>query len=249
MAKLVALLLLLLSAGSIRAQESAPPDYVVISLVGDSLTVARKGDDVRREGHRPLVVPIEDSALDRAALVATKNAIERMDPGARVAMSVVHEPMVYAAQSQVLGLTNDTRALLDALEPVTKRVRARRLILLSKIRHEPKTDFADVNVEYPGLLEGIGFFIDPARRVVDTRTMQTTYGYFSVFAYFRATMVDLGTGNIIAEERVVAAPAVRDAAKQEPWDSMSAAAKVAAMKAVLTGQIATVLPRLIAAGR
>src|SRR5262249_26129321 len=112
------------------------PDYAVISILGDSFSVARKGDDVRRGGRQPFLVPLDDPALDRAALLATKKALEAAARDARVVMTLVREPAVYAAQADVLKITTQTQALLAALQPIVKGVKAKKLILLSKIRHE-----------------------------------------------------------------------------------------------------------------
>lgn len=236
---------ILFFASAAHGQGEGPlPDFTVISLVGDSFTVAKKGDDVRREGRRGLRVPLADPVIDGAALVAVKKALEARDPALHVVLALIREPAVYAAQSQILGLTGDAQALVDALEPVFKRVHARKVLLVSKIRHETQIQFADFTVDYPGMLEGLGFFLDPARHLMETATQETEYGYVALFAYFRLDVIDLATLRVVAEERVIAAPALRDSHKG-PWESMTAEQKVSVMKQIVAKQIDAAVPRLL----
>jgi hypothetical protein len=241
---------LLVFAPAAAAQDSAHPtvDYAVVSIIGDRFTVADRNTDVRRQGHEGYTFPLGSASVDGAALAAVKEVLLERLPGSNVTLAVIREPAVFEAQAEVLGLTRDTQPLLDALQPVLSRIRARRVVLVSKIREPVEVHFDNVYRERPGVVEGLGFYLDPGKRIKDTNTFEPTSGYIGIFTNFRISVVDQGTGKLIDEERVSATDPVRDIRK-DPWESLTPEQKVGAIKANVRDRIGKVLPGLIERSR
>ena len=239
--RLLAALFLSLAACSAAAADA---DYAVVSVIGDRFTVADRNTDVRREGHQGYSFPLGSASIDGAALAAVKQVVAERIPGAKVSLALIREPAVYEAEAEVLSLSRETQPLVEALQPVLGQIKARRLILVSKVREPVDVHFADVYKERPGVLEGLGFYIDPGMRIQNTQTLERSVGYIGVFAHFRVSVVNQETHRVMDEERVAEMKAFRDERK-EPWESYSPEQKIALIKSTVAGQIRNVLPALL----
>lgn len=237
-------------AGVAAAQGAVEPavDYTVVSIIGDRFTVADRNTDARREGHEGYTFPLGSASLDGAALAAVKDIVTEKLPGATVSLALIREPAVYEAEEEVLSVSRDTQALIDALQPVLEKVRSRRLVLVSKTREPADVHFADAYQERPGVLEGLGFYLDPGKRIQNTTTLERSVGYVGVFAHFRVSVVDQQTHRVLDEERVTEMWPVRDERK-DPWGSLTSEQKVALMKSTVTAQLRKVLPALLERSR
>ncbi|HEX4334218.1 MAG TPA: hypothetical protein VH040_18915 [Usitatibacter sp.] len=233
---------------AVFAQGTPAVDYTVVCVIGDRFTVADRNTDVRREGHQGYTFPLGSASVDATALAVVKDVLAERLPGANISLAVVREPAVFEAEEEVLGLTRETQPLIDALQPVLSRIKSRRIVLVSKTREPVDVHFDNRYAQRPGVIEGLGFYLDPGRRVQDTKTFEIVQGYVGVFANFRVSLVDQATGRLIDEERIAAVEAVRDAAK-DPWNSMTPEQKVAAIKDLVTTQVRKVLPGLIERSR
>ena len=245
---IMAALAALACVASAEDRPAATVDYTVVSIIGDRFTVADPNTDVRREGHKGYTFPLGSASVDGAALAAVKGVLLDRLPGSNVTLAVIREPAVYEAEEQVLDLTRDTQPLLDALQPVLSQIRARRVVLVSKLRESVDVRFADAYIERPGMLEGLGFYLDPGKRVRSTTTFESAYGYVGLFANFRVSIIDQATGRVLDEERIAAMEAARDVHK-DPWESLTAEQKVAMMKDIVGRRIRAVLPGLLERSR
>jgi hypothetical protein len=237
---LAAILLSLAACGAVAADA----DYAVVSIIGDRFTVADRDTDVRREAHQGYTFPLGSASVDGAVLAAVKEVVTERIPGARVSLALIREPAVYEAEAEVLSLSRDTQPLVDALQPVLGQIAARRLILVSKVREPVDVHFADVYKERPGVLEGLGFYLDPGARIQNAQTLERSVGYIGVFAHFRVSIVSQQTHRVLDEERVAETKAFRDERK-EPWEGYTPEQKVAMIKSAVAGQIRNVLPGLL----
>lgn len=242
--------LLLALPGAVFAQGAPAPavDYTVVSIIGDRFTVADRNTDVRREGHKGYTFPLGSASVDGAALAAARDVLRERLPGSNVTLAVIREPAVYEAEEEVLDLTRETQPLLDALQPVLSQIHARRVVLVSKVREPVDVHFADTYIERPGMLEGLGFYLDPGKWVRSTKTFESAYGYVGLFANFRVSIVDQATGRVLGEERIATMEATRDVHK-DPWESLTPEQKVAMMKDLVGRRIRTVLPGLLERSR
>lgn len=157
---------------------------------------------------------------------------------------MIREPAVYEAEEEVLSLSRETQALVDALQPVLGKIRSRRLVLVSKVREPVDVHFANVYDERPGVLEGLGFYLDAGKRIQNTTTFERSVGYVGIFAHFRVSVVDQQAHRVLDEERVAETRPVRDE-RTDPWESLTAEQKVSMMKSTVTAQLRKVLPRLL----
>jgi len=235
---------------AVGAQGEVKPtvDYTVVSILGDRFTVADRNTDVRREGHMGYAFPLGSASMDGAVLATVKDIVAEKLPGATVSLALIREPAVYEAEEEVLGVSRDTQALVDALQPVLGQIRSRRLVLVSKIREPVDVHFADVYTDRPGVLEGLGFYLDASQHIQNTATFERSVGYVGVFAHFRVSLVDQQDHRVLDEERVTEVWPVRDERK-DPWDSLTAEQKVAMMRSTVTAQLRKVLPRLLERSR
>jgi hypothetical protein len=209
---------------AVFAQGAPPADYAVVSLIGDRFTVA---------GQKTYATPVDGAIVDAVAAAIAKEELDKELPGASVVLAVVREPAVYAAQEQVLALTQETQSLIDALEPVISKLDARKLVLISKIRAPVKILFADADLDRAGMLEGVGFYVAAGE-----------HPYLGVFAHVRVSLVDLKTRRVEDEEKIVTTVAIRDPRKN-PWDSLTAEQKAHDLKDITTRELRKAMPRLL----
>ena len=245
-AGLAASCLAVLSATAFAAEGIA--DFAVISLIGDRFTVADRSTDARNPVHRGTQVPLGSSAIDGAALVDVGAVLRKRFPDANVSLSLVREPAVYEAQQEVMDATSDTQALVDVLEPIVSRVKARRLLLLAKARVPADVRFENVFRDRPGVLEGLGFYVDGSAHLYDPKSMEKYYGYLGVFVHVRLAVVDVASRKVLDEERVAVMRPTRDPGK-DLWESLTADQKVAAIKALLSEQMELAVGRLAERGQ
>ena len=243
----VAFLSLVVFAAWARAAEGPVPvavDYAVLSLLGDRLLVAGSLTSIGSANSRHEFIELGDSLVEGSALVAVKETIARLEPGATVALLRSRNAALFAIQEESLDSHGGAQALADALRPRLESVSAKRLLLVSKLRRGTILRFADRYYEREGRLEGLGYYIDRGLRVKNPETGEPQVGFIGVFAYFRMSLVDTRTWRVVHEVEV-AESRLRGEHDKDPWETVSAEQKVKALQALVRDEMTRALPRLI----
>jgi hypothetical protein len=240
--------LLLAAVGSTSAAEEERT-YAILSLLGDGLSIVVRevstGSRVDRNARR--FVKLETPELDRAALFVAQDAIKRALPGARTVLLEVRDPAVYAAQSRALEEGGDAlRRVLPELGPTLAQAKATHLVLFAKWRHEALLRLPDGHAG-SGQLEGLGFYIDRAMRLVNREASEPYLGFLSAFAYFRVSLIEVATGKVLGEESVFESETRLSVSGVHPWDTMTSQQKVGALQSLVRREAERVMPALLRA--
>src|SRR5947207_2786341 len=127
--------------------------YAVISLIGDRMQLAFargvEGQPVDRIERR--YVPLEDSAIDRAALLAVNEQVKKLKPGS--------EPVLLQAfERSYFDTSGGTSAIVEWIRQLVKDKKVTHAILITKLTYG---GIPQVEKPYVGSgdLEGVGFFV------------------------------------------------------------------------------------------
>jgi hypothetical protein len=238
--------LLVAAVGSAGAADEVRT-VAILSLLGDGLSIVVRevstGSRVDRNART--FVKLETPELDRAALFVAEDAIKRALPGARTMLLEVRDPEIYAAQSRALEEGADVRRrVLPALGPTLAQAKATHLVLFTKWRHEALLRLPDGHAG-SGQLEGLGFYIDRAMRLVNREASEPYLGFLSAFAYFRVSLIEIATGKVLGEESVFESETSLSVSGVHPWDTMTSQQKVGALQSLVRREAERVMPALL----
>jgi hypothetical protein len=243
---ILAFLAVAIPAGASETEVATPPaaDYAVLSLLGDRLLVGGPLTSIGSRNSKHEFIELGDSFVEGGALIATKEAIARLDPGATVALLRSHNAALFAIQDESLDSHGGAQALADAVRPLLEPVAAKRLLLVSKLRRDAVFHFADRYYDRGGRLEGLGFYTDRGMRARTLETGEVVAGFIGFFAYFRMGLIDTRSWRVVREVDI-AESRVYGERDKGPWETLSAEWKVKALQALLREEMTRALPRVI----
>jgi hypothetical protein len=240
--------LLLLVAATAHAEEART--YAIVSLLGDRLAIVSPVITTGSNLDRSLrdYIKLDTPALDHAALLATDGALREADPAAKEVMLLVRDAAIYEAQVASLEDGKAVASLVPRLAGTLSGAHATHLVLLTKLRHDAAfpTDQSHVG---QGRLEGLGFYVDRMTRLYDLQSGDDYAGFLGPYAYFRLSLLDLGSGKVLAQKDVSASQTWGMHSAVHPWEELTAQRKINAIQSMLRSQIAEGIPVLLAAPR
>jgi len=227
--------------------------YLVISLVGDRLTIfgaqQQAGSHMATTG-KEQVVPLKDSQFDDFAVRTAGTVIGKALPGATVTLLRAKDPELYKMRNAWLDADSiDVRGLVDLIKRLFDPPPDSHLLLITPLRDELQlaTDRAHYGKGTKGA--GLGFYVDGATLMHDEST--TGVGFLGVFTNFQIVLINLRDNGVEAQERVVVGttfPAA-SAPDRTPWNALTADRKVDALKYLLKREIDRSLPGMLSAKR
>ncbi len=230
------------------AEAQSPRRYVVVALIGDRVelvlsqnAIGSNIDRNRREG-------FDDSSgtLDRDALLATSQEVERLDRGAFVQMLGMPPSPWHNAPGRLFD--GDSVVLPDNVVQALDRARATHLLLITKYRANSRIQLRNDTVG-TGSLSGLGIYVDRATQLTVRETGQTGQGLLAPFAYIRLTLADAQTGAVIKQLPITASDAFSVAGSDKaatPWDVLSNEEKVKQLRSLLQRELTQAVPGLLA---
>ena len=245
MHRVLAVLLTLLAGLAAHAEERR---YAVLSLLSDQMTVVTHdmatGSSLDRNHRESFAVP--GNVLDKRTVLAIDDALRRAQVKPDPILLFTSDPAVFAAQARLLDDDASVAHLVATLDPIVRGAHATHLILASKYRHDAMLQMADGKVG-SGKLEGIGFYVDRTMRTVSGDTREEAYGFLAPYAYFRLSLIDLGSGRVLRDVPIYASMA-QSAARSDTgnaWDAMTPQAKANALEALIRQETARAVPELL----
>jgi len=218
--------------------------YAVISLIGDRMQLAYsrgvEGQPVDRIERR--YVPLEDSAIDRAALLAVNEQIKRLKP--------VSEPVLLQAfERSYFDTSGGTAAIIEWIRQLVKDKKVTHAILVTKLTYGGIPDLQKPYVGN-GDLEGVGFFVGRTATPAGLDPNGAGPGFLAPFAYFEIALVDLQTGQTIRREKGLASDLISASGTDtgNPWDTLSGQQKVNKLTDMVRKEIAALMPKLLKQG-
>jgi len=231
------------------AAEASAETYVILSLVGDHLTLvgmgAQLGSHIDQNRHQ--TVPVAGTGFDDFAVRVSDASIAKARPAASVVALRAGDPELYKLRDSWLDSdTVEMKQLMSFIPESAARSPDARLLLITPYRDELRLKTAH-DLRGVGKVAGLGFYLDTITRLRRSDTMESAVGYLGVFANFQLVLIDLQSGATVAHERV-ALGTTRSAARAEDrtsWNALNQEQKVKVLESLLKEGIEGSLPRLL----
>jgi len=225
---------------SAAAQTTAAPPattFAVLSLVGDEFTVVTRKDEVgsRLDQNTRRSYKVDTSILDEYALDAAEKTIAKLKPGASVLRFSIRDPWLFELQDRLLADSGDSRGMREALAKLAREHKANRLVIVTKWRDEASFKVRG-GTTGTGKIGGLGFYLDPTKRMERLESGEETFGFLAPYAYVSVALVD------VASMALIRSAPVRESAMSLPVHSTGA---VVAWNALTVEQKMTALERNI----
>jgi hypothetical protein len=223
--------------------------YAALSLLSDQLTIVTHdmGTGSSLDQNRSQAVAVPGNVLDKREVLAIDDALRRAKVAPEAVLLFTTDPKVFARQAHLLDAEGGPAQLLEVLEPVLRGAHATHLVLASKYRHDAALQMYSGKVG-SGKLEGLGFYVDRAMRTRIVETGESGVGFVAPFTYFRLTLIDLRTGQVVKDVPIFASDS-RSAARStsgEAWDAMTPESKARALEQLLRQETFRAMPELLA---
>lgn len=243
----VMLILAFCFATAAYAQEMTR-QFAALSLVGDGITIVfhrmETGSHIDRNERQ--YVELADPVLDNTVLKSVERAVLSTRPGTKVVLLGARNPALFAAQQRSFDEASGSSSIVAQVRAAALAAGATHLLLVTKLRHDAMLRLSSSHTG-SGKLQGLGFYLDFAKRTRRADTGERGQGFIAPYAYFKVSLVELASGRVEGERDVVAST-TRSTAHGEtthPWDAMSAEQKVAALQVLIRREIARVVPELL----
>ncbi|HUQ29839.1 MAG TPA: hypothetical protein VM051_14680 [Usitatibacter sp.] len=240
----LALLSMLLAAAAFGADARK---YAVLSLIGDEMLIVGAGQATgqRLDRNPRNYVRVDDPIIDKTVLL-TANETLKAATGAEPVLLFARERPLYAMQQRLMNEGQGMVNLLGYIRPLIGTSGATHLVLFTKARREARMQLADMALG-TGMVEGVGFYVDPNTEVIIRATQQNANGFVAAFTYFDVALVDLAKGAIVAEQRVTASKvmAAPAAVATEVWSGISGAEKMRMLQSILRKEVERTIPALL----
>ena len=226
-------------AGAAQAQEK----YAVISLIGDKmqLAYARAVPGQPVDGIERRYIPLDDTSIDRAALLAANEQIRKLKPGA--------DPVLLQAfERSYFDVSAGTGAVIEWVRQLAKDKKVTHAVIITKLMYE---GIPDLQKPFVGnrTLEGVGFFVGRTPPPPGADPASAGPGFLSPFAYFLVSVVDLRSGQTLREERGLASDSISATSTDtgNPWDALNGQQKINKLIDLVSREIAIVMPKVLGA--
>jgi hypothetical protein len=229
-------------AASANAADPPAPTYVVVSLIGDEITVvqARPQSITRMDTNQRDEIPVNDATFDRMAMAAAEAEIRRVQPRANVLQAAIRDKRLFALQEGLLADTGASRDMRAAMQGLLANHGATHLVLVTK-RRSPASFRIKAGSVGRGFLAGIGFYLDTVTRLHYDESNQESPGFVAPYAYLSVALVDAATLRTVksatAQESSMSL-SIDSKLAVTAWDALSAEQKVEALEGVIKSGVA-----------
>jgi hypothetical protein len=239
----------LLFTGLARGAD-APETYAVVSLVGDAMTIVtyrgNTGSNLDRDDRQE--IPLGDGVFDQLATHAALDSIHRARPDAAVEEIDVPDHARFGDATALFASDGRLPQLVSAVKPLLKTPDTHYLVVLSKFRGDAIVRVRTGTIG-TGKLSGLGFYVDPDKRMTRTATGERGSGFVAPFAYVEVSLIDLRTGAVVRDANATESTMRVNAgsgATLEPWDALTSDQKVRLLENLLGRAVHKTVPRVVA---
>ncbi|MEO8675322.1 MAG: hypothetical protein ABI569_07070 [Casimicrobiaceae bacterium] len=232
------------------AGQAFAESYLILPLIGDRITIVGQQQQTgsRIDQNKTTFVQIKEPGFDNAALIAVDKAIHAARPNATTSMLRSRDPKVYALRDSWLSTDAvDVRELLTLVTSLADSPADAHLVLITPYRSEPMLK-TDRDYRGTGMVAGLGFYLD-ASTPLKNDAGESGIGFLGLFANFQIAVIDLSTKTVEARERVVVGATfpTADGKDRKPWNALSDARKESELINLMSREIESTLPRMLAA--
>ena len=222
--------------------------YLILSLVGDRLTVvgAERQVGSNLDRNRQDVVKLDDPSLDDFAVRTADAAIRKARPTASTTMLRAGDQELYSMRDTWLDTDSvNTQTLISVVAKMAPASPDTRLLLIAPHRDELDLRTDRSHIFTGSKIAGLGFYIDQQRQLrSDTESGR---GVLGLFANFQLLLVNLQTSAIEAHENIATGTtfAASQAPDKNPWNALSAEQKIRVFQSLMKREIERVLPGML----
>jgi len=239
----------LVLAGSAWTSDANAETYVILSLVGDHLTLVGMGAQLgsRLDQNPHQTIPVTGTGFDDFAVRVADAAIAKTRPAAKVVALRASDPELYKMSDSWLDSdTVEVKQLMSFLPETIERSPESWLLLIVPYRDQLELK-TDRDLRGVGKVSGLGLYVDAMTRMRDFDKKQAARGYLGVFAHFQMMLINLKNGTTDAQRRVVLGTTYAAAAAEDraPWNALTEAQKVKALQSLIKHGIEESLPPML----
>ena len=243
------LVALALAIFSLCAQAQDRRTYAVLSLVGDRLLVVQREPSVgsHLDKNMRIFVDLPDNSIDRAVVLAVDDELRRVNPRTTPVLLASRDIRLYNAASLNADQKDGIARVFAAVKPVLAGTSATHLVLVTKHRHRAMLRMDDGHVG-SGTLEGVGFYVDHGTFTRSALQTDAERGFIAPFTYLRIALIEIATGRVVAEERVIGSEAVSPdvGSAANAWRLLTEEQKVERLTRVIRDVTSKNIPRVLA---
>ena len=234
----------LVAAAGFTAAVSHAQRYAVISLIGDRMQIAYargvEGQPVDRIDRRYL--PLDDTTIDRAALLAANDKLRELAPGSDPVLLQAFERPLFDTSAGIASVVEWVRQTVKD----QKGARVTRALLITKSTYDGIPALQKPYVGN-GTLEGVGFFLGRTPPAPNMDPNSAGPGFLCPFAYFEVSVVELASGRVLRSERGLASNTLSATGTDtgNPWDAISGQQKVKTLVEMVRTELNLVMPKLL----
>ena len=228
--------------------------YVILSLVGDRLTVvgAERQVGSNLDRNRQQVVALNDSSLDDFAVRVADAVIRKARPSATINMLRAGDPSLYAMRDTWLDSDSiNAQTLVSMVAKLSPPSPTARLLLIAPHRDELDLRTGESHLFTGSKIAGLGFYVDQQTRMRsgNETNMETGRGFLGLFANFQLILINLQTNAVEAYEKIAVGTtrAASRAADKNPWNAISAEQKIQVLQGLMKHEIERALPGMVSA--
>jgi hypothetical protein len=231
--------------------QSGPRSYAVISEIArdvHAIIYAEQGTGTRLQRYQRESLGVPAGTMDKVALLAAQTNLKAASPGAKAWLLAPADSDFFEGGLETA--TGRTVKLPDDLADAFKQNKTTHLLLFT--RHKALAQFRfDNAVEGDTNLEGIGFFVERATRVINRETSTSGIGFLAPFVYFRASLIEVATGKVLKTETARASRVYGAGDSKSgvavPWQALTPEEKMTVLREMLEAEVKRVVPLLTAA--
>jgi hypothetical protein len=243
------LLALLFCLGAVTGAQAR--QFAVLSLVGDKLLVVQyyQNEGFRSDNSLEAMVALDDNSLDKTVLQAADATLQKIEPGMKPVLLVAKDTALYQAQAELARTGKSSKELLASLGPMLRGSGATHLILVTKLKHEARVQQIKDTLLGSGTLEGLGFYVDTGRTLPNAPQGGPAPSVLGPFAYFRLELIELASGQILREEKVVASRTFTNPETGNAWMALSNHDKILVLQDIIRRETTNAIPNLVRLAR
>jgi len=241
-----ALLCAIVLAGTTSAPDAGAEAYVILSVIGDHLTIVRQRGQTgsHLDANEYEVMPIASTGLDDFAVSTADAIIAKIRPNAG-SVTIRADPATLKIKDSWLDA--DVSGVAEVLSGIKKQLPPlpdARLLLIAPFRDEPHLRTGN-DARGSGKVSGLGFYYDYNTYF---ENLSASRGYLGVFANYQLILINLETNAVEAHERITLGsthPAAY-APDRQVWNALTPAQKTKALEFLLKKGIGELLPKMLA---
>jgi hypothetical protein len=222
-----------------------------MSLVGNRFEVVFRNALIsdRNAVNRRWLVRIknlEDDALDRAASLTALAAIKSSDPNGEVSVLDARDKSVFPRTESLFELRASKFSLPKTVRETLRNRGVEQLLLLLKREDQARLALPSWDAFFGDeRLDGIGYYVSSAlsgksaTQFEEERNERGLYGFLVPYVFVDLILVDLRTEHVVQSSPITEGIFVggKPPGDTKPWDLLSGAEKVRALKLILEVEI------------